>query len=91
MAIVVLSIGSENGLPNDERLSYCGANFCGQNLTGLTDGTGSGTASDKPDEAKIDLLSGILLGFALLATVIIAFLVDPLSRFVKPLERDEFK
>jgi len=36
---------------------------------------------NKPSKASIDLLSGILLGFALLATVIIALLVDPLTRY----------
>ena len=36
---------------------------------------------NQPSKASIDILSGILLGFALLATIIIASLVDPLSRY----------
>ncbi len=45
---------------------------------------------NQPSKASIVLLSGILLGFALLATIIIASLVDPLSRY-RSISYDRFK
>ena len=78
----MLSLGSNNGKPTEEKLSHCGVDFCPYlNLTGMTEGGSGNSADDKPDKAQIDMLSGILLGFALLASVIMAILVDPLSRY----------
>ncbi len=65
----------------EEVLDYCGANFC--NSRNLTNIAGNGTVESplaRPDEAQIQMLTGILLGFALLASVIMAIFVDPLSR-----------
>lgn len=72
IVITVLSQSPSNITSDDERLSFCGANFCNQEF--------NSTESNKPTKQSIDMLSGILLGFALLATVVIAFLVDPLTR-----------
>lgn len=56
----------------DEDKPYCGANFCHQNTSSIL---------IPPDESKVDLLSGILLGFAFLATILMALLVDPLTQY----------
>lgn len=67
---------------DDKLLYYCGANFCSsRNLTNITGDGSVASPLERPDEAKIQMLTGILLGFALLASLIMAFLVDPLSRF----------
>lgn len=65
----------------DEILDYCGANFCSsRNLTNITGDGGNSSPLQKPDKDKIQLLTGILLGFALLASLIMAIFVDPLSK-----------
>ena len=76
----MLSTGTVEDVPiSDEVLEYCGANFC--NSRDLSNLTGNSTEVEKPDlKDEIQLLSGILLGFALLASVIMALFVDPLSR-----------
>ena len=51
------------------------------NLTNITGNNESGSIIEKPAVELVQLLSGILLGFALLATVIIAFFVDPLTEY----------
>lgn len=38
-------------------------------------------ATNIPSKASIDLLSGIVLGFSILATVIMGFLLDPLKTY----------
>ncbi len=65
---------------DDEVLNYCGAHFC--NSLNLSEITGGNVSSplQKPEKAQIQMLCGILLGFALLASAIMALLVDPLSR-----------
>ena len=68
---------NQNTTFSDEQLEFCGANFCNQKFANLT---GDLENPYKPSKASIDLLSGILLGFSLLATIIIAFLLDPLIR-----------
>lgn len=66
----------------DEILEFCGANFCnGRNLTSITGNGSVPSPLERPDEDKIQMLTGILLGFALLASLIMALLVDPLSRY----------
>lgn len=63
---------------NDERLDYCGANFC-SSLTIITNNSDSAdpvSIIEKPSVELIQLLAGILLGFSLLATVIIVTLID---------------
>lgn len=66
---------------SDGVLEFCGANFCNsRNLTNITGEGDIGSGVQRPDEDKIQLLTGILLGFALLASVVMAIFVDPLSK-----------
>ena len=77
----MLSTGTETDVTDEELLDYCGANFCSsRNLTNITGNSDGGSPLARPDEDKIQLLTGILLGFALLSSLITALLVDPLSR-----------
>lgn len=72
---MVLSGGStENNTITEDQLQFCGANFCHEE-------TGNATALEKPSSEKIYMLAGIFLGFAVLASVIIAIFVDPLTQF----------
>jgi hypothetical protein len=70
--------GSNSTITSDEHLSYCGANFCsGMNIITLNaSGHDSEFIIEKPSTKLIELLSGILLGFSLLATAIIVVLID---------------
>jgi len=67
------------------QLELCGANFCNQDFTNITGNSimrgGFEDVNSNPTKARVNLLSGILLGISLLATVIIAFLLDPLTRY----------
>ena len=66
-------------LYSDERVDYCGANFCSNvDLTNITGD--NGTIIEKPAVELVQLLTGILLGFALLATIIIIVFVDSKNR-----------
>jgi len=70
---------------SDVQLEFCGANFCNHNFTNLTgnlviDGEFK-AITNIPSKASIDLLSGILLGFSILATAIMGFLLDPLTTY----------
>jgi len=80
----VLSTGTNaNTTISDVQLEFCGANFCNQNFNNLTGDLVMDEEYNDPNahsKASIDLLSGILLGFSLLATVIMAFLLDPLTK-----------
>ena len=69
---------------SDEILNHCGAHFCSNvNLTNITGGDdGSGSIIENPDRHLIQLLTGISLGFALLAAVIVALLVDDSTTYV---------
>ena len=83
-ARLVLSTGSSNStVVNNETLIYCGVNFCSRtataNVTTSDDMLLHPISVDKPSKADIELLTGILLGFALLATLIIIVLVDSLT------------
>ena len=62
---------------NDDILGYCGAHFCSNlNLTNITGSDESGSIIEKPPVDLIQLLTGICMGFAILAAVIVALLVD---------------
>ncbi|KAI9554119.1 hypothetical protein GHT06_019391 [Daphnia sinensis] len=80
---LVLSMDKANEtIVGEQLLEYCGANFCNsRNLTNITGDGSVASPLERPDEDKIQMLTGILLGFALLASLIMALLVDPLSRF----------
>lgn len=87
----MLSSGGTNDVFGPERLSRCGAQFCNDVLLppAVIEGNSSGIHNDtlgepshKPPIEKIYTLAAILLAFALLAAVIIAVFVDPLSRSV---------
>ena len=70
----MLSSGSiENNTITEDRLQFCGSNYCHQE-------TENATILEKPSMEKVYLLAGIFLGFAILASVIIAIFVDPLTR-----------
>lgn len=74
---MVLSSGygqDDNVTISEERLQFCGANFCNAD-------TGNSTVLEKPSIDKVYMLAGIFLGFALLASAIIALFVDPLTQF----------
>lgn len=69
---LVFSTDGAPGKNQTEIKPYCGANFCHQNIS---------STLEPPEESKVDLLSGILLGFAFLATLLMTLFVDPLSRY----------
>lgn len=74
--MTVLSTGVTNATEiTDERLSYCGANFCNDAWNNFTDGPDDSTADERP--ANLETLLGILLGFSLLAAIVMAVLLDP--------------
>ena len=69
-------------LINDERLNLCGANFCNNmDLSNVTDI--SGPILERPPTEQIHFLMYILLGSAILASIVIALLVDPLKELGK--------
>ena len=74
---IVLSTDTSNKTRvSDEILDFCGAHFCSNvNLTNIT-GDDQGSIITTPDSSLIQLLTGISLGFAILAAVIVALLVD---------------
>lgn len=80
-----MSSGNDNSTAepvDDIVLGYCGANFCNsRNLTNITGDGSTASPLERPDEGKIQMLTGILLGFALLSSLITALLVDPLTRY----------
>ena len=63
---------------SDERLEFCGANFCTDaDLSNITDI--SGPILIRPPTEQIHFLMYILIGSAILASLVIALLVDPLK------------
>ena len=77
--VLVLSMNESNSTrPSDERLNYCGADFCSgmSIITSNTSDHDSEFIIEKPSTKLIELLSGILLGFSLLATAIIVVFID---------------
>lgn len=71
---------SSNNKPPVEEL-FCGAAFCPAPSAGNNSDSGA-TNGPKEVDYRIWLLAGILLGFALIASLILIFFVDPLSRFI---------
>ena len=72
-----MSNGSSNSTEiSDERLSLCGVNFCYEEFANLTNNKGSSSSIDQPIKNQIELLFGIMLGFSILAAIILAFLFD---------------
>lgn len=83
----VLSQGVEDRAIDEEALLKCGINFCpgasdaviGMNTTLMN--TTIEAISDKPPMSKIYTIATVYLICALLSSVIIGFLVDPLSKY----------
>lgn len=74
--IIVLSNDSNNATHiSDERLSLCGVNFCYDEFANLTSNDTDGSPIAPPAN-QVEMLFGILLGFSILAALILAFLVD---------------
>jgi len=63
---------------NEEQLDICGGNYCNEDFVNMTDSRGRPII---PPQNQIDILFGILLGFSLLASVFIIFLVDSPERY----------
>lgn len=89
MSDTVFSTGSANETINDQTKGKCGANFCPAVASGNSSGNNIDT--EKPTTEQIYLLAGILLGFALLASVIIALLVDPLTKYTRKLQLKNYQ
>ena len=83
---VVLSqdVPHNKTMMSDERLEFCGANFCTDaDLSNITDT--SGPILERPPTEQIHFLMYIFLGFAVLASIIIAIFVDPIRECVQSL------
>lgn len=70
----------------NESLNYCGVNFCNEIQINLTDVVDQvlhlhDPISSLDHPSKIDVLTGILLGFGLLGTLIVIIMVDPLTKY----------
>ena len=85
---IVCSVLSQDGTHNktqisDERLDFCGANFCpsGLNLSLSNDSDISGPVLERPPTDQIHFLMYIFLGFAILASIIVAVFVDPIREY----------
>lgn len=75
----VLGKGSSNGTTsiNEEKLSYCGANFCNkQSSANISANATTNSSITLPSEDRINILFGIMVGFSLLAAVIMALFLD---------------
>jgi len=73
---------SSSSKPPIEEL-FCGAAFCPTTPPSAGNNSDSGAINGpKEVDYRIWLLAGILLGFALIASLILIFFVDPLSRFI---------
>jgi hypothetical protein len=64
-----------DGGKNDSEVVLCGRNFCDE----VSDAVEN---LRRPEEWKIRLLSGIFIGVALCSALLMAFFLDPLSRWV---------
>jgi len=60
----------------DEELALCGSEFCPNSLSD------NSSLLNRPGNTEIYTMSSIYLGMALLSSIIIASLVDPITRFV---------
>jgi len=81
------SVLSQDGTQNktqisDERLDFCGANFCPNGDLSISNVTEiSGPVLERPPTDQIHFLMYIFLGFAILASIIIAVFVDPIREY----------
>ncbi|XP_015604435.1 UNC93-like protein [Cephus cinctus] len=66
--------GNGNGSANEEKIKLCGANFC-------VLGNGVEDSLKRPPDHEIYEISGIYLACVILAVMIVAVFVDPLSRY----------
>ena len=67
---------------SDERLDFCGANFCPNVNLSIANATDvSGPVLERPPTDQIHFLMYIFLGFAILASIIIAVFVDPIREY----------
>ncbi len=75
---LVLKREPTNETITEERLSLCGANFCRSAWANFTAANNKANSSSTilPPTEKINMLFGILMGFSLLAAIIMAILVD---------------
>lgn len=73
----VLSVDADLVDPDDPAVAYCGINYCANEEHNFSSSANVTEITD----AKLYTLSGIYLGCALLSSIIVLFLVDPLSRF----------
>ncbi|PBC28930.1 UNC93-like protein [Apis cerana] len=66
--------GSENSTTNSNKIKHCGANFC-------VLGNGGHETLERPPESEIYEISAIYLSCVIVAVIIVALFVDPLSRY----------
>lgn len=75
---LVLSSGEGGGgnftIPSDDALRFCGAEFCVM-------GNHNNDNLERPPDSEIFIISTIYLTCVVLATIMVALLVDPLSRY----------
>jgi hypothetical protein len=76
LCISVLSSGDVEPIdPEAPHLVFCGSVYCPWSLNGTAGGNG-------PDESQVNLLFSIYLGCAIGAAIVVAVLVDPLTRYL---------
>lgn len=63
----------KNATINTEKIAKCGANFC-------VVGNGGHESLDRPPDSEIYIISAIYLTCVIVAVLIVALFVDPLSR-----------
>lgn len=66
----------------DERLDLCGVNFCYDEFINLT-ANDTADSTILPPENQVEMLFGILLGFGILASIILACFIDSPARFLQ--------
>ncbi|XP_046733780.1 UNC93-like protein [Diprion similis] len=66
--------GDGNHTVNEEKIRLCGANFC-------VVGAGANEVVERPPDSEIYEISSIYLACVVLAVIIVALFVDPLSRY----------
>ncbi len=76
--MLVLKREPTNETITEERLSLCGADFCRSTWANFTATNYNRNSSSTilPPTEKLNLFFGILLGFSLLAAIIMALVVD---------------
>ena len=81
VSLTVLSYGIDSVVSNVTLNSSVVAEICGANFCGVSEKNENPNLQRPPVE-RIYLISGIYLGCMILACLIIAFAVDPLSRYI---------